>query len=118
MGGETVAGTQRAVTVPVGGAVREVAPAEVVNVTEIGPNLPAEQMQAVIKAAPPPQPVMAAPVMTVAAPVTTVAAPVTTVMAAPPVVTEVIQQPVTTYAAPTVTEVIQQPITTYAAPTV
>merc|ERR1712050_674309 len=82
-----IAGGQRAVYNTLE-TLRQVAPAEVVSVVEVGPNFPTEQMAPVVKAAPIVETVVAAPVATYAAPTI-----VEQVIAAP--------APVATYAAPT-----------------
>merc|ERR1711933_223583 len=63
MMGQTLQGAQTSQNVPLP-PIRQQAPAESVSVTEIGPDLPAEQAPQVIKAAPAPAPApmpMAAP---------------------------------------------------------
>merc|ERR1712151_1454734 len=93
--GETVNGGQRSVTMTLE-TVRQEAPAEFVQVTEMGPPLPAERGADVILAPPAPvQTAIAAPVMTTVAPVMTtvappvmVAEPIRTTMAQPVMVAE------------------------------
>merc|ERR1712060_375327 len=84
--GETVNGGQRSVTMTLE-TVRQEAPAEFVQVTEMGPPLPAERGADVILAPPAPvQTAIAAPVMTTVAPpvmIQEVAAPVMTTVAPP-----------------------------------
>merc|ERR1712050_513550 len=86
--GETVNGGQRSVTMTLE-TVRQEAPAEFVQVTEMGPPLPAERGADVILAPPAPamQVVQAPPVMMVAEPVMTTVAP--PVMVAEPVMTTI-----------------------------
>merc|ERR1712066_939506 len=104
--GETVNGGQRSVTMTLE-TVRQEAPAEFVQVTEMGPPLPAERGADVILAPPAPamQVVQAPPVVMVAEPVMTtmaqpvmVAEPVMTTMAPPVMVAE----PVMTTMAPAI----------------
>merc|ERR1711972_96288 len=130
--GETLTGAQRSVTLQLE-TVRQQAPAEIVEITEQGPPLPAERApdvfvapqapattvvaEPVFMAAPAPVTTFAAPPVMVAEPVTTVAAPQTfaapPVMVAEPVMTYTAPQPVmTTVAAP---QMMVEPIATYAA---
>merc|ERR1711953_1104437 len=124
---QTVAGEQTAVSMGTA-PVRQVAPAEIVEVTEIGAPLPAESAPAIVVQAPAIAPapavttIQAAPTATVALPAATAtvqyAAPAAAVTyAAPTAAVSTMTAMPTTAHAPAVTTLTAAPTTAYAVPT-
>merc|ERR1712079_970174 len=124
---QTLAGEQTAVSLGTA-PVRQVAPAEIVEVTEIGAPLPAEAAPAIVVQAPTIAPapavttVQALPTATVALPAATATvqytapAPAVTYTAPAPAVATLAAAPTTTFA-PAISTLAAAPTTAYAVPT-